>query len=52
MLIIIIDNEMPDTFEKLFQWILTTFWSKSYNYLQFYEQEVKYIAQSDMTNKW
>lgn len=24
---------------------------KSYNYLQFYEQEVKYIAQSDMTNK-
>lgn len=25
---------------------------KSYNYLQFYEEEVKYIVQSDMTNKW
>lgn len=38
--------------KTLFYWILTVFWSKCYNYLQFYEQEVKYIAQSDITNKW
>lgn len=52
MLIMIIKYQMPDILKKLFHWILTTFWDKCYNSLQFYKQEVKYIADSHMTNKW